>query len=434
MTIEADLRALRRELFDTMQEIRSVQELYEFQVELAKHILASEQATRGGNRDAHKAHIHLLRRLGDGLAWMLLHPHTIRQLAKNPSAPPSLKSQAQGFEGTLRAAAEYTDTGVPVLVCDITNHLTIGDLVLCFHPELPGLVECKTRFLPQTAMRGRTGRQISRMMGTHKYLKTGRAKVYGEPEPRLTIQVDSEANHSFGAVGTAVRAALRAGVGVTAQSDHDVVWAVADQEDTPVVPPEVLDLRTRFEEPCIACHARAVDDPDLLVAPPVAWPIDPDAQFALLETDVLLFHLVDVAHFAAVVTQHGRVARVESARKGSDEYEHTFIVETDGKYHTFTSNPLLDVLYGYQTIESTVQIMTEAASKVNSIDVLHASEPPDNTARPKYVFIRSIEEARELSLRSHGMPDHAVVGMPDRLFDRLNQMAKRSGSEGPRRQ
>jgi hypothetical protein len=427
VTLANDLRAVRRELMEQLLQIGSAQGLFEFQVELAKHIQTSEQAAGRSNTDVHKAHIHRLRSLGDGLAWMLLHPHTIRQLANNPSAPPSLMSQAQAFQGTLEAAAEYAETGVPVLVCDITNHLRIGDLVLCFHPELPGLVECKTRIVPQTLMRGRSGRQVSRMMGTLEYLKTGTAKLFGESEPRLTIQVDAQADHSFEAVDTAVREALRGGVGVAAQSDRDVVWAIADHENESLVPPQVRHLRRQFKTPCIACHARALEDHNALVAPPVSWPIQPNARFALMETDLLLFHLVDVARFAEVVTQYGRVARITSVLTGSDEYEHTFIVEASGQYHTFTSNPLWDVLYGFQTIESAVLIMTEAASRMNNAEVLDAHESRDKSARPQFVLVRSTEEARRLSLHASSIPEQdMIIGMPYELFHRLIQSARRS--------
>jgi hypothetical protein len=49
-----------------------------------------------------KRHLHLCRHLGDGLAWRLLAPHTIRQLAKNDASKIFLSNQLSATNELLK--------------------------------------------------------------------------------------------------------------------------------------------------------------------------------------------------------------------------------------------------------------------------------------------------------------------------------------------
>lgn len=425
MDVWGQLRTVRRSLLDRMLQVDSAGELYQFQLKLAEAIQAAERVAWKTDSDEHKRHIHLLRSYGDALAWMLLHPHTIRQLANNPSAPPSLTGQAGSFEGTLQAAADYTSAGIPVLICDITNCLKIGDLVLCLHPERPGLVECKTRLVPRFIMQGRTGRQVSRMISTLEYLYEGTAKVYGDSEPRLTVDVTAQADYSWEAVEAAVTAALGVGLGFAAAGDCDVVWAcTADDDDLPI-PREMKALASDWDMRCVGCHARALEEAKDAVPPPAAWPIDADCRFALMEVEVLLFHLVDLQHFTRIATKHGQISKVLTHRTASDEYDHIFVVVVGGEEYQFSSRFLWDVLYGFQTIESTANIITESAVRVHELECLDTAWQPTATSKPQVRIVRSIEEARRLKLEIDAVPrSDLVVGMPYSLFRHLREGLK----------
>jgi hypothetical protein len=86
-----------------------------FQTALAGEIIATERlrSENRQNRDLPvklKKHLHLCHHLGDGLAWRLLDPHTIRQLAKNDGDPPYLSQQVaattEGLEAINQLAKE----------------------------------------------------------------------------------------------------------------------------------------------------------------------------------------------------------------------------------------------------------------------------------------------------------------------------------------
>jgi hypothetical protein len=195
---ERELRSERDRLLTEFAAVATTAELLDFQLQLAAAIELSEpRAFREKNRDA-KEHLRLLRLLGDGLARRLLHPHAIRQLAKNPAPPPALGSQGDGFRQTLEAAREIAGREHPVLISDLTHCLTVGDLVICDDPERPSIVECggHEKFLHK----GRKGRQLRRAQAIIDLLKDGTAVLPGNDLPTRVLEIKTASDRTWSVV------------------------------------------------------------------------------------------------------------------------------------------------------------------------------------------------------------------------------------------
>lgn len=430
MTHRERLRAIRHALFDQMAMAESPEALFELQLAIATEIQESEKVANEDRTGEVKWHMRLLRCYGDAIAWSLLYPHTIRQLAKNPSAPLHLSGQKGHLETTLQLAREYAQDGTLVLIADITNCIKVGDIIICDNPELPVIGEVKTRFVPEQSMQGRTGRQLSRMMSILKYLHEGKGKLFKEELTSVRIDISSEIEFSWHAVNQAVEEALHSGEGIGISSDSDIVWAFCDPKWTysdrnsyPEIPKRVRSLTSRFKTGCLGCHARLLEEPSPLIPPPLVWPIDHDSRFALTEAEVILYHFIDVNRFTKIETEYGQVVQILSTKGEING----FTVEAKGQQCTLSNRFLTDVLYGFQTIESTARSMIELAKQISESRLKPSPLPAelDSIRKPKVIVIRTKEEADHLAQNARAYSDEDFVALPMALFDQIKSAKKR---------
>ena len=379
MVEEQRLRTIRRSLFDQIEAVNSSKALFEVQLAIVQEIQSAEQALRYDKCSELKWHIKLLRYYGDTIAWSLLHPHTIRQLSSNPARPVSLLSQGYGLKTTLQVGREYAEDGMFVLIADITNCIRIGDIILCHNPELPTILECKTKIAPGQLTRGRARRQLMRIAKISKYLATGEEKLYGQALVNKTVTVTSKIEHNWDAVNQAVKDALRIGEGFAFPSSSDVLWAYAYNEESPSPnpPQQVNNAISEFGFLCVGCHGRPIEEGNCLIPPPLAWPIDNDCRFALMEEDVLLCHFVDIQYFKDVESRHGKIIETLHGK----EFINGFIVEVNNQRLTLAPTFLDQIIYGFQTIDSTVRGMIEFALKVSEVQTSELVKPPANHER-----------------------------------------------------
>jgi len=425
MSSSKELRSIRHTFFDQFEKIDSPQSLYKFQKAIAEEIIKAEKVLKKEKSQEYKWHINLLRSYCDALAWTLLHPHTIRQLAKNPSHPPSLVNQADGFKHTLESAQEYADEGIPVLISDLTNCLKISDLVLCYGPEKPALVECKCSSIPPELLyRGRSGRQLSRAIKILQYLREGKSRLFGESKPRFVIETSAEIEYTWDKVNLAVNNALNTGLGFSIYNDYDIMFACVNDNKKPKIPKEIKIIATKFEMPDIGCHLRLLEEADLLIPPPLIWPIDRICKFTLMEAEILLFHLVDIQQFTKIVTEHGRILKILGTK--TNLYEHCFLVEVGNKNHKFkfSSRFIDDVVYGFQTIESTGNSIIEFAKQfdrqIPNFKKSSKSLKSISICKPEIKVVKTFKEAKKLAEEFHKGSKEIFVVMPKNLFDEIN--------------
>jgi len=220
----------RRLLFDRLNRINTTRQLLTFQKDVAKAIVDAERRLARGKYDSEKLQFHIesLRLYADTLVWWNLHPHAIRQLAKNPGPVQSLLRQGDAFHSVLLHAERYQrETRLPILIADITNVLKVGDIVVVSDPESPQVVECKLKLpKPQHLMQGRTGRQVSRAIGTMQYLKEGAGKLFGQDYYEIAVESQHRSERNWEAIERVCSHALRVGEAYEEISNGDYLWAV----------------------------------------------------------------------------------------------------------------------------------------------------------------------------------------------------------------
>jgi hypothetical protein len=354
---QRELRAERDRLLTAFAAIDGRAPLFDFQLRLAAAIVRHEPAAFEARNPDAKEHLRLLRLLGDALAWQLLHPYAIRQLAKNPAPPPALGSQGDGFARTLREAQEHAAAGHLVLVSDLNHCVTIGDVIICDDREHPVIVECggHERFLHK----GRKARQLQRARAVTELLDHGTAVFPGDDRVTQTLPLRTRSADTFAVVDRVVQAAAREGAAVEAFAANDVVFAVrTDMEWTPD-DASFRELTGGMTEPIVATYTRLLDRPDPRVPPCPAWDVSLPTKRLVYQGDVFVGHVVDVASF--IGRRSGAAGIVKVLRSGTAITGFGVVVgeEPLAASHEF----LTDVLLGFATIESAVEAMLEGAER-----------------------------------------------------------------------
>src|ERR1700730_11948873 len=130
------LKHKRNVLLELLESATLPVDFASFQTALAAEIIATERLKSENRQDGDlqselKRHLHLCHHLGDGLAWRLLDPHTIRQLAKNDGNPPYLSQQVAATTEALKAINQFaTELNLPAVMADLTNVVRIGDVIV----------------------------------------------------------------------------------------------------------------------------------------------------------------------------------------------------------------------------------------------------------------------------------------------------------------
>ena len=355
----AETKEIRRALLLGLEEASSARELADFQVRLGDEIVgAEEKRNEGRHRLGLKEHLFRLRLLGDSLAWRLLHPHAIRSLAKNDGRPPTLCDRRPEVENCMATVRQLSLEGIPAIVADLTHCLRIGDVLVVRHPEMPDIVEFKATVRDDRYRhQGRTGRQLHRMQKTVEYLNRGSAQFRDEEALRLSIEIDVRAEHDFTQVESIAATAIRDGSSV--QMLRPRQWVGASRlGHSPIFPAEVH----RFTDLQLCVGFLSDAFPDLLheVPPPLNWPISLNVRRALMEGELVLFHIIDPR-----LLEDERIRVLFDQRESSTSFE----VYVDGNAFQCSDYFLRQILYGFQTPESAAQTMIALAAKASGLGI-----------------------------------------------------------------
>lgn len=419
MKLKDLLKSKRKSILTQMHRIRSAKALYEIQKKISEEIKNSEKFIKKDASGEYKWNIHLLRCCCDAIVWKLLQMHTIRQLMRNPSPPQSLSNQGEAFDLTLKAAKEYSDKGLPVIIADITNCIKIGDIIVCTDSEIPTIMECKRgRHPPEKLMQGRIGRQFSRAMGTLEYLTHGQAKIFGESEGRVAFETTVDVKYNWKIINKTVKETLKKGVGFGVINNYDVIWALKNYDEDVYVPEEIKDLISKFKTPIVGCHIRAIEELEFLIPPPPAWPIDLECQIALMEGDVILFHMIDSDRFLQIEKPYGKIKAILSGKDSTKEY--CFVVKVKDHYKRLSSRFLDEVVYGYASIESIAEIMIEFALKSSEVRIFPKTIMEEE--KPQVKVVNTIEEALRLIKERGTITGKTFVVIPKNLLEKLGKI------------
>jgi len=326
---------------------KSPDALFELQVRIARELQGSEPH----GTDEEQWHRRRLRNIGDAVAWTTLTAHAVRNLSTGRTTPPSLSNQGAAFEHVIETGRSLVEDGMTVIISDVTNCISTGDLLACGDPDAPFIIECKLSLpAPTSLMQGRRGRQLSRGKAIGEYLKRNRGFVPGHQAEKVAFEIAHEPTHSWASVTAVVRAALSSGSGVES-GDREVIWAARDSS---FIPDEMEESFPPDSTVLIGCHSLLLCDEDLPhVSPPLTWPVEPDVAIALAELDVLLYHAIDPSLFVGHSTERARLCGVVTLAGGGDG----IAAEVDGTHTQLGPRFIADVLYGFETVQSAARHM-----------------------------------------------------------------------------
>lgn len=380
--MENHLKKLRRIFFKKLMQIDAPASLIDFQIELAEELKRCERQQKSDKNYSIKNHMHLLRCYGDSLAWQLLHPHTIRQLAKGQKNKSFLIDQAKGFEKTIEIAQGISKYNLPVIIADLTHCIRIGDLIICTDPEAPSIIECKSeKKKDKFELQGRRGRQFSRMKGTFEYLDKGQAKVFGEDQTRLCIKVDSPTNFNWEIINNVLIEAEKIGQGFCKVSEYEIIGAA--WEENAFNFHENIKLEDfKFKNPLIGVHYLPIEEAWPTIPPPANWEIEDRFKFPLMEGDLFIFHIFDPHIFVGLENDNARIANIDSKFRNdkvcSGVADFGYELEVRGEKIILSSTFTERVLYGFETVESVAKQMLEFAEKNIQIMEKYLKENPYN--------------------------------------------------------
>ena len=412
---EPGLRASRSVLFQRLDvAVKTAEDRLAFQIDIAEALRAAEgelKAKKDGT-EALKFHIRRLRLYADGLVWRTLHPHAIRQLAKNAGSPQNLLSQGDAFDNVLAHARRYLEeTGLPLLIADITTVIKIGDIILVADVERPTIIECKMKLAgPRHLMQGRFGRQVSRAIGTMQYLDEGTAKVFGDEHPRVVVETEHKPARNWKALERIISKASDEGEAFRELQPGDYLWALRPERRESIMA-QVAEKGKSIGFAQFGTAQGLMNFEDGLYAPPSAWPISLQARFALLEGTIDLCHLVS---YDTLTGDFGDGRSIE-IREG----DYPIVVTIRGREYPLSRRFVYDVVYGFETVDSCVKgLLTFAEDLASSLPPV----PPDvPETKPSICYVGTIEEIPSI-LERGDLPDTDLVALPRQVLTALGEL------------
>lgn len=411
MVKSEDLKSIRHSLFEQCASVDSFEELFAAEMAIASEILRVEALQVQDAKTDVPFHIERLRLYVDGLVWLILHPHVIRQMAKNADVPKSLLQQGDAFGLVLESAHHYFETlGVPIFIADITNVLKIGDLVVVTNTEAPMIVESKKRLpKPEHLMQGRSGRQISRAMGTMRYLREGSAKVFGDDYHRRVVESPTKALRNWNLIDEVCKSALKSGWAEVVVSEHEFMWAYRkDLKDR--LGHDVQARSSETDSQFLGTTLGLMNRSDGLFPPPSVWPVSTEVRWALLEEELVLVHLLGTAAFVRTLDGEESIE--------IDLYRNMpVLVRVENEVYPLALKFIYDVLYGFEAVESCVDGLFQFARQ------LHQMSPPEvdetSLAKPVMNSVATIEETDAVLSPDQGS-DNDLVAVAPQVYAHFN--------------
>ncbi len=403
-----ELKSERYKLLQQSVTADSSQKLLTVQIAIAKTIRRTEESMlNASDTTALQFHIRRLRLYADSIVWRVLHPHVIRQMAKNAVVPKSLFEQREAFDLVLQSALRHFEQRrVPVLIADITNVIKIGDLVVVTNTEAPMIVESKKKLpKPQHLMQGRRGRQISRALATLKYLREGSAQSFGGDTHLHVVESQHKAQRNWEVISEVGLNALRDGWAEVVLSDHEVMWAYTRGHGN-ILQTEIQKWHKETSPQFFGTSLGLMNRSDGLFPPPGVWPIPLDVRFALLEEEMILAHLLDLAAFECV-RDGGEAIRVEMSEDSPVR------VTTFGREYPLSLRFVYDVLYGFETVESCIDGLFEFARRLHETSLKVIGE--SSQGKPSMYPVTTTKEAMKVMSMGYEIDDDLVAMDPELL-------------------
>lgn len=348
MNIHEELKEVRRKIFKEIDNVNSSMLLYEVQYKIALEIINSENSYKKTFNEEYKDHANLLRNYADTFVWLMLNPYTIRELYDKNRSPRLIASMENEFLYILAQARKYAENGRMVIISAITNYINTTDLVICDDPSKPLLITCRRDKV--------SVKEYSAYVNLYKLPnKLIRNKYFNK------VYKESDKEYSWKQVNKVVNNAIKFGSDFEIVDDGDVMWSFKYQNSMPEMPDEIINKIGGYRTIVIGCNLRAIEETELLIAPPSCWPIDFECKFALMEGDIVIMHYIDADCFKEVNDSHCVIKEVICDERTLRE--DCFVVESNGERKILSSMFLNNVVYGYSTISSMANLICETVKK-----------------------------------------------------------------------
>jgi hypothetical protein len=379
----------------------------EFQRRLAGELLSAEADT---GPDARRRR-HLLRLMGDALAWKALSRHMIRELARGRQRPPSLTAQGADFGFVLEVAEQIAHDGVLPIVCDLTHLLGVGDIVAATAGVI-SIIECKNTPLPAGwNPRGRHLRQLQRQARASGYLAKGHAPAGDQTRISIDVAEPRRCDEELRDCVERARSSER-GYAVADLGERDLLVARWDLglalEDSMHLPD-----REGWQYPAFGGSATATDNPGPFTANPYDLPLPADARLAVVEGDLLLFRIVDLAplgwHGQAVGTS------VEIYDKGGRPH---LCAQHAGRTLQLSDRFIDQILLDFRTVADTQAQIKAMLSAIGELGSLPRPEQKQRAApeiRTMASFVYRSPDGSADPVMVSELREFTNVGMPIRL-------------------
>ncbi|MFE7191352.1 hypothetical protein [Kitasatospora sp. NPDC057541] len=349
----------RASLVAALDTASSPKDIFDLQRRIAEEIRAAEP------QDSEEAddHRHLLRLMGDSLAWKMLNRHAIRELARDRRDPPHLSSQGEDFEFVMSVAGRDLDAGRVPIVCDLTHLLAVGDIVSTAGSGIT-ILECKNKRLPFREPGGRHARQETRARKAAEYLKNGHVT---DSSGFTTVSVDlDEPESAYEILRDCVdRACAHDGGGgsVGVIGDRDFILALHHGSKSIAELMEQVSQTIRMDGwriPIAQGFSDAVWGPSPFRSNPYMLPLSAGQRADLVDGNLTLMRIVDIGMLDYSGDLHGLDVRIATRMR---ERIPRFDTLVDGRPVEISTRFIEQVLWDFKPLAATRAMVAEIAAR-----------------------------------------------------------------------
>lgn len=185
------------------------------------------------------------------------------------------------------------------------------------------------------------------------------------------------------------------------------------------IPRQARAVVDRFTERAFG-FIQVLGKPDPRVPPPIAWPISAACRTAVLCSDVFIVHLVDASAMLGPGAENSSIDGVATNRSQIVGFR----ASVGAKRHVLSAAFLDDVLFGFQTLDSTRQQMLAFARAIATMEAPAATKPWP----PEAITVNTRSELLAVAEERSNERDRSTwVALPLELWDDLRERSKESG-------
>lgn len=397
-----ELYKLRMKLYYNFFKMSSPESIFELQLELAASIVDAENnIKKNNNKDNFQYHLDRIYGLADSICWLFIDESVIKQLGLYESTITSLSAQEGNYLDLMKRFSEDAK-GKILIFADLTRCISIGDLIEVISSDNIKLIEIKEKFPndqhASALLRGRTGRQFSKMYWLTHYLKDEFGTLYRNKKPTKTIYVEKNYEYHYNLIPELIEKAKEEGTSII-QAEEGLAFMCQnfEFENDPSILRKCVEWG--FEQPVIASTARLTENRDATVFHKPSLLFDTNYEYRVLlhEVDYSIMGVLDVEYIKGLFKSKGYGFKYIDDMLPKIEYE--------GVYYTLSYRFINNILSGMSTVDSTVEVMIDLLQKsLTAIENMTDDEKNYSKERPKdyKTFVSHLESNYKLKQAEDG--------------------------------